>query len=106
MIKITTTEELLSHVNNGKTVVNYSAPGWCIPCQRFLPHYEAADVALDNMTFLYVDVDNCDPDLRANVSSVPTVHAYINGNRFDVTARTGPQLVAQLSAMVLSYNTP
>lgn len=106
MINITKTEELLSYVERGMTVVNYSAPRWCIPCQKFFPHYEAAEKELKNFTFLYVDVENCDEDLAANTTSVPTVHAYISGKKFDVTVRTTPRLIVQLSAMVLAHSTP
>lgn len=63
----------------GKVVVNFAAPGWCVPCQRFEPHYKAAAERSD-IPFLLVDVDKVkNATLRYLVKSVPTIRVYEGG---------------------------
>ena len=64
----------------GKVVVDFTAPGWCVPCQRFAPHYERAAGEVEEIKFLAVDVDTNEwALLEYDVRSVPTVKLYENG---------------------------
>lgn len=60
-------------------VVDFSAPAWCIPCQRFAPHFDAASEKSD-ATFVAVDVDKADwAMVDFGVRGVPTVKLFKNG---------------------------
>lgn len=88
---------------NETVVVNFTAPSWCVPCQRFSPHFEAAAAKLAaDVKFVKVDVDKADRGLldSYSVQSVPTVKGYRNGNfKQDVKARTALPLLQEVSTL-------
>ena len=64
----------------GRVVVDFTAPAWCVPCQRFAPHYERAAAEVNEVKFLAVDVDlNEWAMVRYGVRGVPTVKLFENG---------------------------
>lgn len=102
--KITTLEELKHVLDSGNdAVVNFSAPAWCRPCQRFYPHFEAAAEQHPDIDFVYVDVDpegtgmimSFEPDFT--ILSVPTVIRVKDGKKQEVNSRTAPALIRELS---------
>lgn len=64
----------------GRTVILFTAPAWCGPCRAFKPHWARAVENVDDINFLYVDVDNV-PDASVDyaVRSVPTVMLFEDG---------------------------
>lgn len=69
----------------GNVVVLFTAPAWCIPCQRFEPHWDrAVAVSAENklpIKFFRVDLDNNEwATLDFDVFSVPTCHLWVDGN--------------------------
>lgn len=99
--EVTTIDEVNSHLaENSVVVIDFAAPDWCVPCQRFAPHYEATAEKMTDVKFLAVDIDKADPDLVASykIQSVPTVLAFKDGELVGpVEAKTGIKLVAELS---------
>lgn len=85
-------------------IVYYGAPAWCVPCQRFEPHWnqavEDADGAYD---FRMVDVDLVDPQMLvdAKIQSVPTVVVYMNGKEVGrCRSRTTEKLLIEIDGIV------
>lgn len=65
--------------SNQEVVVDFSAPAWCIPCQRFAPHFDAASTKSD-AKFVAVDVDKAEwAMVDYGVRGVPTVKLFRNG---------------------------
>lgn len=76
--------------SNDKVLILFTAPDWCVPCQRLAPHFEAAATAATDTVFVYVDIDKAH-DIKNiyDVMSVPTMEFYVNGVlKSDVAART------------------
>lgn len=76
--------------SGAKVVVDFSAPDWCIPCQRFAPVFEAVADLEPDTKFYAVDVDNA-PWAMADygVQGVPTVVLFEDGERVrDLRERT------------------
>lgn len=93
-------EELNDWINTeDEVILDITAPAWCVPCQRFAPHYETAAKTIEGKTFLAVDADEADWVMTDyNVRSVPTVLRFINGERVsDVAGRTIVALKRELS---------
>lgn len=80
VIDITEQESLEKIITENDTViVNFGALSWCIPCQRFAPHYEMASEKSD-ATFVHVDVDNAPwVMVEYGVQGVPTVMLFRDG---------------------------
>lgn len=85
--------------NNDDVVVDFSALAWCIPCQRFKPHFDKAAENLPNIKFVYVDADTMDRRTSEEfpVQSVPTVIRIKDGVSTNVSGRTVVQLMKELS---------
>ena len=93
-------------------VVDFTAPDWCVPCQRFAPHFDkVAENAvfqsnmLGRTKFVAVDVDKA-PWAMADygVQGVPSVRLY-NGftdTWTDLHERTAVKLPQEIVATV--YN--
>lgn len=82
--EVLTLTELKAEIEaGGVVVVNYTAPGWCRPCQQFAPHFEALETIghVPNLTTVKVDVDRASRQVSewAGVLSVPTVALYVDG---------------------------
>lgn len=82
-------------------MVKFTAPAWCVPCQRFAPVYKTtAEYDKTDTTFLSVDVDNA-PWAMADygVQGVPTVVLFENGERVrDLKERTAIKFMSELSS--------
>lgn len=83
-----------------EVVVDFTAPGWCVPCQRFAPHFDAAAKESD-ATFVAVDVDKAPwATLAYGVRGVPTVKFFRNGMFVaDLKERTALKLIDELSRL-------
>jgi thioredoxin 1 len=81
VVDVVNKDELLEIIaNNKRVVINFGALAWCVPCQRFEPHYERAAGQLNDVKFVRVDVDSADwAMVDFGVKSVPTVKLYENG---------------------------
>lgn len=104
VVQVTSKQQLDGLVGNfEKVVVDFSAPSWCVPCQRLAPHFKAAAEKLTGQAILAeVDIDTADSDLVQSYSimSVPTVKAFKNGSYVsDIKARTTLPLIAEVTAL-------
>ena len=73
-------DQFLSEIADGRVVVDFTAPAWCVPCQRFAPHYDRAAAEVEDVKFLAVDVDkNAWAMQDYGVRSVPTVILFEDG---------------------------
>lgn len=77
-------ENIKSKINeNGVVVIDFFAT-WCGPCQMFLPVFDEVSQELENVTFFKVDIDqDIDYAVENNVTGVPTVVIYKDGNKVD-----------------------
>lgn len=102
-MKVNSVEELDSILARySKVVVDFSAPAWCVPCQRLAPHFAAANENLPDVTFVEVDVDVV-PELAQEwlIMSVPTVLAFKSGrDPQEVKARTALALVREVNGLL------
>lgn len=99
MIEITSQEQLENLIlqENKTVVVDFAAPAWCIPCQRFAPHFEMASKKTD-AAFAHVDVDKAEwAMVEYGVQSVPTVMLFKNGQYVKhLKERTAPKLLQEI----------
>lgn len=64
-----------------EVVIDWTAPSWCGPCQRFAPHYEKA-AAESSATFVAVDIDKAPwAVVDYGVLGVPRVDFYRHGEK-------------------------
>lgn len=91
-------EELQSILDgHGDVVVDFSAPEWCVPCQRLQPHFDAAAAKAEHVQFVMIDVDELPEVSNAyGIMSVPTVLRFRGGEQTVVKGRTAVQLVNEL----------
>lgn len=98
VIETDSLDELRSIIDsNDEVVVDFMAMAWCVPCQRFAPHFEKAADKSD-ATFVAVDVDKV-PAVVAEygVQGVPTVQHFRNGDYVQhLRGRTVVQLLSEL----------
>ena len=81
-----------------RVVADFSAPAWCVPCQRLAPHFEAASDESDAV-FVAVDVDNAQwAMLEYGIQGVPTIMLFENGKYVKhLKERTAPKLLAEIN---------
>ncbi|AXH67386.1 thioredoxin [Streptomyces phage Wofford] len=97
MIKVNNLHDLVS--NTDKAVVVFSAPDWCVPCQRLQPHLEKLAEKLD-YPVVYVDIDKAE-EIRDEygIMSVPRIFEFANGDPVrELTGRTVIALERELAA--------
>lgn len=84
---------------NDRVVVKFTAPSWCVPCQRFAPVYKAVAAQTDDTIFVSVDVDNAPwATEEYGVRGVPTVKLFEGGSWVrDLTERTAIRFINELS---------
>lgn len=84
---------------NKDVVVSFSALAWCVPCQKFYPHFRTVAEKMTDKVFAYVDADGMDEEFRREfpVQSVPTVIRYANGVETEVKSRSTIPLLRELS---------
>lgn len=102
-------EAVLNAPTPGKVLALFTSPSWCIPCQRFEPHWlKAQEMAqLEDFTFVKVDMGT-DPSLlgehwataRFSILGVPTLKWFRGDfdSPYDVKARTVVPLIKELNA--------
>lgn len=81
-ILIDNKEDFYAEVAGGKAVVLFTAPAWCVPCQRFEPHWRAASEK-SPLTFIKIDMGETQ-DVLVNhwatqefgIRGVPTVMRF------------------------------
>jgi len=90
--------------NNSVVVVDFSAPGWCVPCRRLAPHFESAAQRLAGVKFVEVDIDKSESIRKAyDIMSVPYLVAFKEGDVVgEVKGRTALALVAEIQAIANS----
>jgi thioredoxin 1 len=80
LLEITTEREFRDAVaSDGKVVVLFTAPSWCVPCQRFEPFWNRAVEVASEITFARVDIDDNPWTQAHGIRSVPTCHLYEDG---------------------------
>jgi thioredoxin 1 len=81
-------------------VVKFTAPSWCVPCQRLAPHYKnVANVTPSTQTlFVSVDIDNAPwAVVDYGIQGVPTVKFFVNGLPIaDLKERTAVKLLDEI----------
>lgn len=101
MIHVSTADELQDVLRSNRYVlVAFTAPSWCIPCQRLEPHFEGAADVVASVTFVKVDVDTADPGMIGSheVLGVPTLILFEDEvEKRRLTARTTLKIVAELN---------
>ena len=99
VVWIDSEEELDSYLDSEqKVVIDFSAPGWCRPCQQLQPHFDKAAALEPDAKFLAVDVDKAPWAMqRFGVQSVPTVMLYEGGTYVkNIIGRTVVQILNEL----------
>jgi thiol:disulfide interchange protein len=104
MIPVTNLEQLTQLIDgNDKVIVNFTAPGWCLPCRRLEPHFKSAAEA-DTTGIVWVVVDLSTPDddgeeimTEHAVQAVPSIELFLRGEFAGwVEARTAVGLLAEV----------
>ena len=81
-------EEFSQRVQTGNNIIDFYA-NWCAPCNKIIRDYEPVKEFADsqNISLLAIDVDalayslkNKSVSLPFNVTSIPTLVGYSNGN--------------------------
>lgn len=95
---------LLMHDGN-EFVTNFGAKSWCVPCQRFEPHYEVAAQKFD-IPFYTVDIDTNEWAMEMfNIKSVPTIY-FFNGTGVtdlsDPSIRNAPKFIKAVKEVLSS----
>lgn len=82
-----------------RVVVKFTAPSWCVPCQRFAPIFDAVSDLEEDVKFVSVDVDNAHWAMpEYGVQGVPTVVLFENGKRSrDLKERTALKFKNELA---------
>lgn len=107
----TTAESFAEAVSNadGPVVILFTAPTWCVPCQRFEPHWIKAQETLTDYTFVKVDMGATPEDTgqhwasaEFNILGVPQVKRVIGEYRgaeslVDVKSRAVLPLIRELT---------
>lgn len=104
VIDVKNNKEFEANAATGNVVLLFTAPSWCVPCQRLEPHFERAATQLNKIKFVRVNLDTADPEWARTasdtfkVSGVPSLYHLKNGERVgDVKARTVMQFVKEFS---------
>jgi thioredoxin-like negative regulator of GroEL len=89
--------------NWNAVVVLFTAPSWCVPCQRLEPHYQALAEKMTDVVFCRVDADlhgNIVSDF--GVQSVPTIILFRHGGFDDkrLAGRTVNQLFTEIKEAI------
>lgn len=86
--------------NNERVVVDFSAPGWCVPCKRLAPHFKAVAERMPDVKFIEVDIDKAEEIRDAyQIQSVPFVVMFKNGTAVgELKGRTSVALVGEISS--------
>lgn len=78
LVKVDELKDFESYTSR-KAVVVFSAPDWCVPCQRLQPHIEKLADKLD-YPVVYVDIDKAEEIKNTQqVMSVPQVYEFVDG---------------------------
>ena len=80
MIKING-NEIKDSVNNGDGVYLQFSATWCGPCKTLKRTVESIEADYKNVSFYYVDIDECDPEIikAFGVRSVPVACFFKSG---------------------------
>ena len=98
---------LAAIAHNDAVVIDFTAPSWCVPCQRFAPHYDKAAQSasiqsnmLGRTKFVAVDVDKAPwAVVKLGVQGVPTVMLYERGEyKKNLQERTVIKLLAEIQS--------
>lgn len=101
VIWVSDREEFLELIaTNREVLVDFTAPGWCVPCQRFAPHFDSAATNSD-VIFVAVDVDKAPWAMEDyGVRGVPTVKFFRDASVVgDLKERTAIKLLDELSRL-------
>jgi thiol-disulfide isomerase/thioredoxin len=92
-------EELQLVLDNNKSVLVEFGADWCVPCQRFLPHFKKYAEMQNEIVCVKVDVEiDSDIMLMYGIQSIPQVMLFENGEYVrHVEARTVVALKNELS---------
>lgn len=113
VLEVRTQDEMDRVLQNEFVVIDFSAPAWCVPCQRLAPHYKKVAEVLTDVVFVHVDIDEAEKALidEYGVQSVPTVIGYFGGNPSPVSFgrefHSAPALLREVQGRVSdaeSYN--
>lgn len=90
-------DKILSENHN--VVIDFHALDWCVPCQKFAPHFDKAAEALTHIKFVAVDVDKAPwAMVEYGVRGVPTVIQVRGDEKRDIKARAVVPLIKELES--------
>ena len=102
VIEVTSLKLLLNMIlRHPCTIVDFAAESWCIPCQRFKPHFDAVSDMYPDIPFVHVDVDKADVDLLKyfEIQSVPEVLWFSDAINGVMESRTAPALAREIQLL-------
>jgi thiol-disulfide isomerase/thioredoxin len=100
---VTTYDEWKSIVDTGEpVVVDFHGEAWCAPCRRFAPTFTKVAGERPDITFVKVDVDVADAEIRKpfNFTSVPSVYAVKGNEYIQLEAGAGPAFLREVNQHV------
>jgi len=95
--------------DDNKILVLFTAPTWCIPCQRLEPHWNKLKDLYDNIIFVTVDMGSFPEDMdshwaseRFNILGVPQLKLAMGYEiePVDIKSRAVVPLIKELSQYV------
>jgi thioredoxin 1 len=89
---------------NDLVVLDFSAT-WCGPCKVLAPQLESLSKVYPNVVFLKVDVDEFE-DIASthNVSAMPTIMFYKNGQVIKHETVVGGGQITQIEQVIQKYS--
>jgi thioredoxin 1 len=84
-----------------KVLIDFHAPGWCVPCKRLAPHIDNVAKKREDIRVVKVDIDIADEGIRNTfpVMSVPTVLYFEHGEQTrEIKGRTAIQILQELDS--------
>ncbi len=84
-----------------RAIILFTAPGWCVPCQRLEPHYEKLAEMRPDFAFFRVNADHQEEIIKEHaILTVPTVYFYHQGEfNYAVRSRTLNQMYKELDGL-------
>lgn len=96
---INSKSELVDAVAGGRSVILFTAPSWCGPCQKLEPIWE--ELEAEGVKFLTVDVDNNPWAVQEyGIRGVPTIHLKdgLDKEAIVIKSRTATGILEEINA--------
>ncbi len=105
MINLTSESQFYDLIKHNHLVVLDFSATWCGPCKVLTPQLESLSKKYLNVVFLKVDVDEFEDIASSHqVSAMPTIMFYKNGNLLKDDTVVGGGQITQIEHVVQKYN--